>query len=249
MVGRREFPPLEFVPSHSTEISRRSSLHPVIRVAGLVALAVGLASAAFLPLAAASIILGVLAGMNDCYRPVFLSPLRRLKWLLVSILALYACMVPGEPLFPAWPSYSPTEQGIVQGMLRCWMLLLMAGSARLLMWTTSREDIMGALYWFTRPLEHVGLDSARFCMRLVLTLEYALALGRREPETGAREDSAGFTERAVAMARRRLEEAARTADEAPAGPVVIPRCGAPPLWQWMAPAALLVALLGMPGML
>lgn len=223
-------------------------VHPVIRLVGLVALAVGLASAAPLPLAAATLLVAGLAVIGDRRHPVLLLPLLRLKWLLVSVLALYAFMVPGEPLFPAWPSISPTEPGVVEGLLRCWMLLLMAGSARLLIETTPREDIMGALYWFTRPLERVGLDSARFCMRLVLTLEYALAFRRSHSAAGTRDNEAGFTDRAVAMARGRLEEARRRADESPAGPVVIPRCGAPPLWQWAAPAGLLSALLGLPGM-
>ena len=225
-----------------TESGRSSALHPVIRVAGLAALAVGLASAAPWPLAGATLLMGSLAGVGNVSRPVFLDPARRLRWLLLSVLALYAFMVPGNPLIEGWPSLSPTDRGIAEGLLRCWMLLLMAGSARLLMETTAREDIMGALYWFTRPLTRVGLDSARFCMRLVLTLEYALALRRRTPR-GAPAQGGTFTERAVALARGRLDEARRIADEAPVGPVVIPGCGPPPVWQWAVPLVLLAALL------
>lgn len=218
-------------------------MHPVIRVAGLAALAVGLAPAAAVPLLLATGLLAALAVRDEAPRAVFLEPAKRLKWLLVSITALYAWLLPGDPLLNAFPAWSPTVQGIAEGLRRCWMLLLMAGAARWLMATTPREQVMGALYWFLRPLERFGIHSARFCLRLVLTLEYALTFRAHAGTAAGTGRGGGFTERAAELARSRLRAAEAAADAARPGPVVIPRCGAPPWWQWAGPAALLIALL------
>lgn len=223
-------------------------MHPVIRVAGLVALAVGLASAAPAALALATPVLALPAAIHGELRAAFLSPVRRLRWLLVSVTALYAFLIPGDALVVAWGSLSPTWPGLVQGLLRSWMLLLMAGAARLLMNTTSREDVMGALYWIARPFDRLGVDTARFSLRLVLTLEYALAFRRSAVRVGAAGRRGGFAQRAVELARSRLREARDAAERARPGPVTIPLTGAPPWWQWAGPAALLVALLGLPGL-
>lgn len=219
-------------------------MHPVIRIAGLVALAVGLATAGVAPLAAASLLLAMLAGRRNLARTVFLDSLRRLRWLLLSIALLYAFLLPGDPLVPGWQEFAPSRQGLVEGLLRGWMLWLMAGAARWLMATTDRQALMGALYWLTRPLEYLGLDAARFCLRLVLTLEYALLLHRErsDPEP---DRSGSYTERAARLARARLRRAEAAAEAAEPGPVSIPLSGAPPWWQWCVPALLLIALLAL----
>lgn len=221
-------------------------MHPVIKVAGLAALAVGLATAELPPLILATILLMILAGVSRAVRPVFIDPPRRLKWLLLSVLGLYAFLLPGEPLVAGWERYSPSIAGVREGLLRCWMLLLMAGAARWLMAVTPREQIMGALYWIGRPLERLGLDSARFCLRLVLTLEYALTFRHQAPVARAYDENAGFARRAADLARARLRAAEQAAAQARPGPVDIPLCGAPPWWQWGGPVGLLIALLAFP---
>lgn len=219
-------------------------MHPVTRVAGLVALAIGLASAHPLSLCLATVLLALLATAGGIVKPVFVDPPRRLKWLLLSVVVLYGFLVPGDVVLGDWAPVSPTRQGLLEGLLRAWMLLLMAGAARALMATTSREALVGALYWLTRPLERVGIHAARFCLRLVLTLEYAVTLRRGQPAP-ADGRSEGFTRRAAALARERLDDAEARAAEARPGPVTIPLCGAPPWWQWLLPLALLAALAGL----
>lgn len=219
-------------------------MHPVTRIAGLVALAIGLATAGPAPLIAVTLMMGLLAGRQGLSRTVFLEPLRRLRWLLLSITLLYAFLLPGDPLLPGWTWAAPSRQGLLEGLLRCWMLCLMAGAAGWLMATTPREALMGALYWIARPLEYVGVDAARFCLRLVLTLEYALRL-RRDSPAPKQHRSGSYTERAARLARSRLRRAEAAAAEAEPGPVSIPLSGAPPWWQWCVPAALLIALLAL----
>lgn len=218
-------------------------MHPVIRIAGLLALALGLATAGLAPLAGATALIAWLAWRDGRLRVVFLDTLRRLRWLFLSITILYAFLLPGDPLVPGWERVAPSLQGIGEGLLRCWMLWLMAGAARWLMSTTSRESLMGALYWLTRPLAVLGLDTPRFCLRLVLTLEYALML-RQDVARDRRGRTAGsYLQRAAQLARERLRRAESMAREATPGPVSIPLCGAPPAWQWSLPAVLLLALL------
>lgn len=219
-------------------------MHPVIRIAGLVVLAIGLSTARPGPLAGATLGLALLAGTGGLGRVVFLDPLRRLRWLLLSIALLYAFMLPGEALVPGWERAAPSRQGLVEGLLRCWMLWLMAGAARWLMAVTPREHLMGALYWITRPLQVLGVDAARFCLRLVLTLEYAL-LWRRDAPVTEPDRSGSYAERAARLARSRLRRAEEAADAAEPGPVPIPLVGAPPFWQWCVPGVLLIGLLAL----
>lgn len=219
-------------------------MHPVIRIVGLLALAVGLASAGPAPLALATVLLLVPAASLGLGRTVFLDSLRRLRWLLLSIAVLYAFLLPGDPLVPGWETAAPSRRGLLEGLLRGWMLLLMAGAARWLMAITPREDLMGALYWITHPLRFLGVDAARFCLRLVLTLEYALVL-RRDAVSPDRGRSGSYTRRAARLARSHLRRAEAAAEDAEPGPVSIPLVGRPPWWQWCLPAVLLIALLGL----
>lgn len=222
-------------------------MHPLIRVLCLVALAIGLAAAAPAALLSASLLIAALVGATGAGAGVVLGALRRLRWLLISVLVLYAWLLPGDPLLERLADWSPTRQGLLAGLNRAWMLLVMATAARLLMELTPRDHLLAALHTLLKPLRRVKLNPARFCLRLVLTLEYALA-DRGTGEDDARDDGRPLVQRAAALARDRLARAERRAERAELGDVRIPLLAGPTLAQWLVPAMLLAALLVLSGL-
>lgn len=222
--------------------------YPVIRIAGLVALAVGLAAAAAPALLVASLLLALMAWLAGSGVSLATATLRRLRWLFVTIILLYGWFLPGSALIPQLGAFSPSVAGLLEGLRRSWMLWVMATAARLLIATTPRESLVAALAWWLSPLRLLRLDPSRFCLRLVLTLEYALELGpafRRGGEGNG--NRGGLVKRAEALARSGLARAEARADRAGESTVTVPRSAAPPVYQWAYPAGLLVGLLALSG--
>jgi len=220
--------------------------YPVIRIAGLLALGLGLAGAAAPALLAASLLLATLCWMAGTGASPASGTLWRLRWLFMTITLLYGWFLPGPPLVPLAGELSPTLAGLLEGLRRCWMLWIMATAARLTMATTSRESMVAALAWWLTPLRWLRLDPARFCLRLVLTLEYALELKPifRCADPGGR---GGLVRRAATVARGGLAEAEARAARAGESAMMLPRTALPPVWQWLYPGGLLAALLALSG--
>ncbi len=97
--------------------------------------------------------------------------MRRVRWLLLAILILYGWFTPGAALIPAWAPYSPSLEGLQQGLLRAAVLLAIVAAVYLLITTTPRGDLVAGLLWCGRPLRRLGVDDQRFAVRLVLALE------------------------------------------------------------------------------
>ena len=97
--------------------------------------------------------------------------MRRVRWLLLAILILYGWFTPGTALIPAWAPYSPSLEGLQQGLLRAAVLLAIVAAVYLLITTTPRGDLVAGLLWCGRPLRRLGVDDQRFAVRLVLALE------------------------------------------------------------------------------
>lgn len=102
----------------------------------------------------------------------FLKLIRRVRFILLFLLIVYACNTPGEYVdgwnFPIVPTYEGLDAGVRQ-MLR--LAVVLAGLA-LLLATTGRDQLIAGLYWPARPLRYVGVDAERFAVRLWLTLYY-----------------------------------------------------------------------------
>lgn len=102
----------------------------------------------------------------------FLRLFRRARWLLVSLLLIYALATPGEiiPGLPEW--LSPTYEGIHSGLTQALRLVVMLAALACLLATSSRETWMSGIYTLLRPLAWLGLSPERFAVRLWLTLHY-----------------------------------------------------------------------------
>lgn len=208
-------------------------MHPLIRILCLLAFAVGVADAAPTALLLASLALAALLAVTGTGSGV-LAVLGKLRWLFLSVLIAYAWLMPGQPLFAALGDWSPSTEGLIAGTSRAWMLLVLAVAARLIVSLTARGELIAALYDLMKPLRLSGWDPTRFCIRLVLTLEYALREGRGGSKAEGK-GRGGLIARAGTMAAGKFDEAVARADRQPETMIEIPRLGAPTPWQWLVP--------------
>lgn len=103
---------------------------------------------------------------------VFLTMMRKMRWLLIVMLVLYAFTTPGEYL-PDWPFWTaPTYEGMRAGGLQTLRLITMLAGLALLLRLTDRDKLIVGLYTMLQPLRHLKLDPERFTARLWLTLYY-----------------------------------------------------------------------------
>lgn len=144
-------------------------MHPSLKLALLMLLAVALQS---LELRVLAMVGGTLSAIA-MYRHGALvrKILFRSRWLLLTLLLVYAFTTPGEYL-PGWDGYAPTYEGLHQGLVQAARLTIMLVGLALLLGTTPREDLMAGIYHLIQPLGRIGVSPDRFTARLWLTLHY-----------------------------------------------------------------------------
>ena len=98
--------------------------------------------------------------------------LRRARWLLLSLLLIYAFATPGDLLFPLLGTFSPSLQGLRGGVLQACRLALLLVALALLLHSCPRESLLSGLYVLMRPFRVIGLNPERVAVRLWLTLHY-----------------------------------------------------------------------------
>lgn len=116
--------------------------------------------------------------------------LRRSRWLLLSLLVVYALATPGDPLFPSWGSLSPSRSGLEDGLAQAWRLALLLSTLALLMHGCPRESLLSGIYQLLRPLRVFGIVPERIAVRLWLTLRYV----EQETERGDKDFRAWWNE-------------------------------------------------------
>lgn len=202
-------------------------MHPVIRLSCLAAIAVLLPwwPPQALYLFAATLVLVAIARPGTVR--LALQAIRRMRWLLLSIMVLYGWFTPGQALLPALGVLSPTLAGGLLAVQRALVLILMVSLVVIVIHGLPRPLVGAALirlFGVTGPL------GRRFGRRMSLMfaalpeMEQRARQALREPGT--------FTERAAGLImaiESRSEPAAAAEAELP--PV--------PPGQWLLPAALL----------
>jgi energy-coupling factor transport system permease protein len=123
---------------------------------------------AFLPILAAIL---VFAAIN-VHSHRMLGLLRRTRWILVSLLVIYAFLTPGEALW-SLPLPSPTREGLQDGLMQLSRLVCVLAGLSILLTSLSQDRLISGLYIFAYPLRFVGVSSERIAVRLALTLRYA----------------------------------------------------------------------------
>jgi energy-coupling factor transporter transmembrane protein EcfT len=102
-----------------------------------------------------------------------LSLLRRTRWIMFSLLLIYAYTTPGTALWEILGVVSPTREGALDGLLQLGRLLSVLSALAILLALLSQTQLISGLYALAYPLQWFGLSRERIAVRLALTLEYA----------------------------------------------------------------------------
>lgn len=151
-------------------------------------------------------ILAVFLLLGRC--PEFLKLLRRTRWLLISLILVYAFATPGEPLIPAFGGYGPSREGLAAGGLQALRLAALLSGLAFLLASLPRGRMLAGLYFLLRPLARLGVNIDRAAARIWLTLHYAERIGPgrlrewRENLRAASEQGAGENQTITLELRR-----------------------------------------------
>lgn len=220
-------------------------MHPIIRILCFLVLAGWLALGGPERLLAAAPLLAILA---------FVAPvgtgaaawrmLRRLRWFFLSLLIVYGWFTaaPSAPDTLWFHALLPAASGLLAGGERVLALVFIVYAVLVLLRTSTREELLQAVYGLARPLGPLGLAPERLALRLVLVMDEVeaarTALRGESPEIprggglrGIGHYAAGLIDSAIDRAERREPEEIAFV---PAPP--------PPVWQWLCPLALATLL-------
>ena len=99
--------------------------------------------------------------------------LRRTRWIMLSLLLIYAYATLGVAVWAALAQFSPTHEGLINGLLQLCRLAFTLASLAILLSLLAQQQLICGLYVLTYPLRYVGLPRERLAVRLALTLQYA----------------------------------------------------------------------------
>lgn len=102
----------------------------------------------------------------------FFKLIRRMRWLLLSILLIYAFTTPGEYLSNMPFGIAPTVEGVEHGGLQVMGLMIALAALTLLYAGSTTAQLILGLYLLLQPLKYLGIAVERFAVRLSLTLQY-----------------------------------------------------------------------------
>ncbi len=220
-------------------------MHPVIKIISFLVVALFLTRARLDGIALTLLVLAFLyiRGIRFNIHSIW-NMLCRMRWLFISILVTYLWFTPGVPFVPLLQEYSPTVEGAAEGLLRIATLSLIVIQVNLLLQTTSREELVGAIHWLTGPLRLIGLDRDRLALRIVLILdsidEIQILLHRQMVEFSAKGKKISRIANSVG---RLFQAVVNKAETTPLEQITIARQEWPPFLQWLYPV-LLVVLFG-----
>lgn len=141
-------------------------LHPASQIVfGFAVLVAATATEGWRLAAATTIIVGIAA----CTAPDHLRPLlRRTRWLLLTLVALFGWLTPGTPL-PWVPGAS--EEGLVLAAAHGARLLLALAVVAMLLRYLAPAELVAGVRSLLAPLAPLGVPRDRIAVRLALTLD------------------------------------------------------------------------------
>lgn len=103
----------------------------------------------------------------------FAQLLRRTRWIMLSLLVIYAYSTPGQPLSDTLGMFSPSREGLSDGVLQLARLLAALAGLAILLDRLHRQKLIAGLYTLCAPMQWLGMSRERIAVRLALTLHYA----------------------------------------------------------------------------
>ena len=146
-------------------------IHPVVHVTAGFFLIVLLQTAGFKVLLAGAlmtVLWALCAASQDLLRIV-----RRLRYIFLVLLILFAWQTPGTLIFPLLGALSPTWDGLNAVLEPALRLLAVVSVVALMLRYLTTDDWVNSLYALVIPLQVAGLKPERFAVRLRLVLDYA----------------------------------------------------------------------------
>ena len=108
-------------------------------------------------------------------RHKFIQLLHRTRWIMLSLLLIYAYSIPGQPLLDTFGIFSPSREGLIDGVSQLTRLLAALAGLAILLDRLHRQQLIAGLYTLFAPLRWIGLSRELLAVRLALTLHYAEA--------------------------------------------------------------------------
>jgi energy-coupling factor transporter transmembrane protein EcfT len=122
---------------------------------------------ALLSTVGACLALALLLARRRCLRL-----LRRVRFLLLAIVILFAWFTPGEALLGGWPQLSPSREGALLALQHAARLVGVVAGVALLLEGLPSERLVGGMYALCRPLVLFRVSPERLALRLLLVLRY-----------------------------------------------------------------------------
>ena len=217
--------------------------HPVIRIQALVFLGAGLFQFSLTALIAIfAILLGLTAARGQQALQGLHKALRRIRWLLLSIVIIYLWVAP-QP--DSTGGLIPATRDIALALKRAGILAVLVTAVELLRQTTPAEYTASAIAMLISPLRSLGIDTTRFATRMALTLEAVPATSdvviRAASKTTIKKRSlTGWAEAAA-----RLIQDIETRGDGSTSAVHLPELGIPKALDWLILFAVALAVFGL----
>jgi len=96
--------------------------------------------------------------------------LKRVRYLLLAIVVLFAFFTPGQALFIDFPTISPSREGSRLAIDHIARILAVVFCVALLMQRLSPQRLVGGIYALLRPVGLFGVSAERIAVRILLTL-------------------------------------------------------------------------------
>ncbi len=113
----------------------------------------------------------------------FFQLIRRTRWVMFSLLIIYSYTTLGQPLLEALGNFSPSREGLIDGVLQLTRLLSALAALAILLDRLDRPQLIAGLYTLFAPMQWLGLSRERLAVRLALTLHYAEVAMLRRTDT------------------------------------------------------------------
>ncbi len=218
-------------------------MHPAVRILFLVAIIASMVTANPHAVLAGFLLSMTLHWVSGLKLDGLVHTVLRLRWFFLSIMILYLWFMPGVPLLPAFGSYSPSRQGLIEGLVRCAVLIVILNLVHWLVGTTSRAQLIQGVYWLMRPVRCMRLKPEALAVRLALVLEIVPILQRKiEIRPSPADVQETRTRRIVSHAAEVLEAVLREADRSPRVEIELGTGTSPSSSEWLALIALLIVL-------